>query len=225
MLNIIKYFPSVILNRLRGTGLMFTININGNILYSLYFFILVSLLSWVFNYHWEWSFLALVLYLIGESFAWGKWVGYLTSDKENPEKQYDNDDGLSFPYTHFIANFFIDQTKHYYAYCVLALSIRGIIWWLPFYILLGWLFNQTLISVIIGVIVGSLFCLAAILSKKFSFTFEYDLKDFFKDKIGLHNSIVYECKNNWEREEILYGIIHELGLWSLIVISIILQLW
>lgn len=224
MLNYIKFLPSTILNRLRGTGSMFYLNINGNILYALYIFILTALLSLVFNYAWEWSFLALVLYIVGEASSWGKWVGYISSPIEE-KVDYNNADGRSFPFIHYIANFLIDQTKHYKAYCLLALSLRGIYWWLPLYTLLGWLFGQIIIGMALGLIIGLLFSVAAILSTKYDFTYLNDYTEYFKNKTKMDNTIVYECKNNWERQEVIYGAMQEVTLWLLIIISFILKLW
>lgn len=224
MLNFIKFLPSTILNRLRGTGSMFYISINGNILYALYIFVLTALLSLVFNYAWEWSFLALVLYVIGEANAWGKWVGYLSSAEREVE-EYDNEDGRSFPFIHYIANFLIDQTKYYKAYCILALSLRGIYWWLPLYTLLGWLFGQIVIGMILGLVIGLLFSITAILGAKYDFTYSNDYIEYFKSKTKMNNTIVYVCNTNWERQEVIYGALQEITLWLLIITSFILKLW
>lgn len=224
MLNFIKYFPCSIFNRLRGTGNMFYLNINGNILYSLYLFVLVALLSFPFEYKWEWAFLALVLYIVGESGSWGKWVSYLCNPLGHPY-EYNNDDGTRFPYIHVIANKFIDQTRNYRLYCILSLSLRGIYWWLPLYILLGWLFGQILLGIILGIVIGICFTISSILSNKFKFEFVNDYIEFFKSKTNMDNNIVYQCKSNWERQEVIYGIFQEVTLWILIITSFILKLW
>lgn len=218
MLKYIQFFPSTILNRLRGTGSMFYLNINGNILYALYLFTLVGFLSFVFDYKWEWSFLVVVLYVVGESGAWGKWVSYLCEPINHP-LEYDNDDGTKFPYIHYIANTIVNQRKHYRLYCIVALSLRGLYWWLPLYTLLGWLFGNIYLGISLGITIGILFSVSSILSNKYLFKFIFD----YREKIRMKNTIVYECKNNWERQEVIYGTFQEVTLWLLIIISIIIK--
>jgi len=177
----------VILNRLRGTGKIFSIfnyGINGNILYALY----IVLVIWC-AFTWYYGLIAAILYIIGESFAWGKWVGYLIQDNGN--KDYYNKDGRSFPFIHYVGNYLIDQTKDYRNYCRLCLAIRGIVWWLPLYAFIGFLSSSTTIGIILGVVIGLLFPVAVEMSKIVSFKFSI-----WKIK----------CLGNWERQEIIYGL-------------------
>ena len=62
-----------ILNRWRGTGVIFSIsnlNTTGTMIYALYIGLLFGLLS-----TWYVGLLSLGLFLLGESFGWGKWAG------------------------------------------------------------------------------------------------------------------------------------------------------
>lgn len=155
----------VLLNRWRGTGAIITIGkfrLVGNIIYALYIAGIVGcvtaltdtmlpFVNLVINgidtlYVFEnsqlfssfvFAFLCAGLYIAGESFAWGKWVGHLTHYEDEGKHDYNNDDGRSFPYIHYIAQAIVKQEKDYRIYCEVALTIRGFIWWTPLLILLG----------------------------------------------------------------------------------------
>ena len=227
-------------NRWRGHGNLFTISFNGNIAYAFYWLIISSIIlgyqgitysykipvaiySFIVNYgyfdiftkldhsgtitfHWYWGFFIMALYILGESFAWGKWVGFLSTEKNDPlVVEYDNDDGRSFPWIHYIANKIIDQTKNYHRYCQLALAIRGLFWWVPLFSVLGFMVGHTLIGFSIGIMVGLAFPLAVWLgSKIFSFTFEV-------------KSLKLYCRCNWERQELVYGLIQGISIWCFIL--------
>ena len=145
----------------------------------------------------------MALYIAGESYAWGKWVGYITADPgEIANEEYDNSDGRSFPFIHYIANFIIDQKVNYLAYCYVALGIRGIIWWLPLYTVLGYFVGETLVGVVTGLGVGLLFPIAASLGGRvLTFKFEYPSLKLF-------------CRSGWERQELIYGLFQGIGLWG-----------
>lgn len=123
----------IILNRWRGTGVIF-LNIKGVQIYALYLFILISLLSNFIN-----GLVIAVLFLIGESFSWGKWVGSLCHPENITDEVKNNKCGKSFPYIHYMANYIQNQDENYKLYCQIALVIRGFIWWTPLMILLGYL--------------------------------------------------------------------------------------
>lgn len=209
----------MLLNRWRGTGTIFNIfgfRLIGNIIYAIYIALLIgfasalnhSLLPFttiVINgtdtvYILEntqgfssfiFAFLGAGLYIFGESFAWGKWVGFLT--KDNQPKDYDNDDGRSFPYIHYMANFFIKEKEDYLNYCRLALSIRGFIWWTPILILLGFIDLLSWYQVAINSIILAVgFPIGCELSKFWNF--EYKSK-------------FLSISGNWEKQEVIYGFI------------------
>ena len=182
----------MIFNRWRGTGIIFW-KINGNIIYAVYWALLVGLVSGT----WYWGLLFAGLYILGESYSWGKWVSYICFP-ENHEKEYDNKTGRSFPWIHYIANFFINQEKYYLNYCRLALTIRGLFWFLPCLLLLYFIDLIVLWQLIFGIIVLSIgFPLAADLSRYYNPMLDYKY---------------FVCKNNWETQECIYGLFQFIGI-------------
>lgn len=172
-----------ILNRWRGTGIMFW-KVTGVHLYALYIFLVL-----VFLTKWYWALLGALLFMFGESMSWGKWVGFLTSD--NGVKEYDNKTGKSFPWIHYTANFFIKQEYDYLNYCRLALAIRGFYWWAPLQILLFSIGLIPFTVLIINLIILSFgFPIACELSKKWNYTLQ---------SRWLNMSV------GWENQEIIYG--------------------
>lgn len=142
--------------------------------------------------------LAFIIYIQGEAYGWGKWVGYLTSDDPDVKPEYDNKTGRRFPYIHYIANFFINQTKNYDRYCQLAITIRGIVWWLPLMSFLGYISNNLLLGMILGLIIGMLFPVACYLGKISTFS------------INLPKLRIL-ANYGWERQEIIYGFFQSIG--------------
>lgn len=178
-----------ILNRWRGTGNIFSI-FSGSSIYAIY-------LCLLFGYITEWyiGLFVAIGFLIGESFAWGKWVGALISnDKIDLEKEYQDKEGYNFPYIHKLTEFFIDEKDNFLNYCRLALFFRGLIWGLILYlplIVFNYIsiFDYTLVSLVYGL--G--FPFACYLSTLKSFNYSNK----FISIIG-----------RWESQEIYYGIIH-----------------
>jgi len=181
------------LNRLRGTGNIFSIsifNINGALIYALYLGLLFGLIT-----QWYIGILVSICFFIGESFGWGKWVGSLCYPENiNLQGAYKDKEGYSFPYIHHISNFFVKEKINYFKYCNLALGIRGFIWGLCLYLALV-LFNYIshLEYFIVSIIYGIGFPLACYLSRKKSFNY----KSKFISIVG-----------KWESQEVYYGFIH-----------------
>lgn len=94
----------ILLNRYRGTGDMFTIRITGTMLYTLYLGLLVGFLS---TYYY--GLAVAILFIAGESYSFGKWVGRLVSDEEKME--LDNKKGSKFPFIHQTANFLYHKQR------------------------------------------------------------------------------------------------------------------
>ena len=191
----------ILLNRWRGTGDIFSIsifNITGTMIYALYMFILVSILS-----NPIYGFIATILFLVGESYAWGKWIGFLTYPENYDKEQFENNKaGSNFPFVHQTANYFINQSKPYY-YSVLALSIRGLYWWLPLYLLFAYIgLINYFEAIIIGMLLGIGFPIACILSRKLNFRFKYKY---------------LECTDNWHRQELIYGFFQGSGMMYIIL--------
>jgi hypothetical protein len=191
----------MLLNRWRGTGVIFNIfkfGLIGNIIYALTIGLFIGTLSFTSDFLLPFAeilirkadnselilisnsylfsaifngIVASILYIAGESYSWGKWLGSLTHPNELEfPSVYDNPRGSGFPYIHQTANFFIDQRAHYMLYARLALTIRGIYWWLPFYLyfaLIG--FIELELAIFLGVFVGASFSLACDLGRNTSF--------------------------------------------------------
>jgi len=174
----------ILLNRWRGTGLIFY-KINGNLIYALYLGLLIGFLS-IYYY----GLLAICLYLIGESFGWGKWVGYLCFN--NQSKNYDDLEGYNFPYIHYIANYFIKEKKDYLNYCRLALSLRGFIWCTPILILLGFVDLLSWYQVAINSIILAI-----------GFPFSCELSKYWNFE---YKSKYLSISGNWEKQEVIYGL-------------------
>lgn len=190
----------ILLNRWRGTGVIFY-KITGVQIYALYLGLLVGFLS---TYYYGLS--TIVLFLIGESFAWGKWVGFLVS--EDGEKEYSNTNGQNFPYIHQIANYFIKEKENYLIYCRFALTLRGFIWWTPILTLLYYVDLISWYMLIINSIVLS-----------FGFPFACELSKYWKFK---YQSKFISIIGNWEKQEIIYGLIQFLCVtFSVILFAII----
>ena len=218
----------IILNRWRGTGDIFYISkfaITGTMIYAFYMFILVSILSFKVNATLPnfiieflatyeiylgsisvsiiYGFIATALFLGGESLAFGKWVGFLTYPENYDKEQFEsNKKGSNFPFVHQTANYFINQSKPYH-YSVLALSIRGLYWWLPLYLLFAYIgLINYFEAIFIGILLGIGFPMACILSRKFTFRFNYKY---------------LKCTDNWHRQELIYGSFHGLGMGYIIL--------
>ena len=196
----------IILNRWRGTGDIFHVSkfaITGAMIYALYMFILVSILS-----NPIYGFIATLLFLVGESLAFGKWVGYLTYPENYNKEQFENNKaGSKFPFIHQTANYFINQSNPY-KYSILALSIRGLYWWLPLYLLFAYIrLINYFEAILIGFLLGIGFPIACILSRKFTFRFKYKY---------------LVCTDNWHRQELIYGFFQMIALWYVIIKNILI---
>ena len=183
-----------ILNRWRGTGIIFSISnygITGANIYALYY-------ALVFGYMTKWyiGLLMFISFRIGESFSWGKWVGYLCSPNEYLDMNilYQNKQGYSFPYIHYIANFIVKEKESFREYAQVALFIRGLVWAILLYMPL-YLFNY--ISIYNYAIVSLLYAVG----------FPYACY------LGSIVDINYKSKylnlsQGWENQEVIYGFIH-----------------
>lgn len=186
-----------IFNRWRGTGIIFW-KINGNTIYALYWVVLIGIFG-----TWYWGLLFAGLYVLGESFSWGKWVSYICFP-ENHEKEYDNKTGRGFPWIHYIANFFINQEHDYLNYCRLALGIRGLFWWVLPLLLIYFIDLIQFWQLIFGLIVVSVgFPLAADLSRLYN---PHIVTKYFV------------CDTNWETQECIYGVFQFIGITLMILI-------
>lgn len=202
----------VLLNRWRGTGVIITIGkfrLIGNIIYALYIASIVGCAYALTFGGWisiGYGLLGGILYIAGESFAWGKWVGYLTHYEGEGKHDYDNDDGRSFPYIHYIAQSIVKQEKDYKTYCQVALTIRGLFWWLPLLVLLGTIdlisWYQVAFSSIFLAVGFPVACYLGTL-----------LKVEYKSKY-------LNLSRGWENQEVFYGLFHWIGIALVIMLNI-----
>jgi hypothetical protein len=177
----------ILLNRWRGTGNIYK-SITGTMLYALYFGLLVGVLC-----QWYYGLIAIALFLFGESFAFGKWVGFLVDYEDEHTPEYDSKVGKSFPYIHYLANYIVKEREDYKRYCQVALIIRGFIWWTPLLILLGLTDLISWYQVVISSIVLSVgFPFACWVGRNWKL--EYKAKYF-------------STQRGWENQEVVYGLI------------------
>ena len=215
-----------ILNRLRGTGDVVK-GITGTMLYAVYLLIIVGLLVGMCNTEVNSMIVWLtpvdgydlvltnifyvvstvVLFLAGESYAFGKWVGFLVDYEDEHTPEYDSKVGKRFPYVHYVANWIVSEKVDYMLYCQVALAIRGFVWWAPVYMMMAvaglisyW------IALVIGVVLGIGFPVACKVGREW----EYDAK------FG-----PIRFKRGWENQEIVYGFIQGLCLWFVIFYNIL----
>lgn len=222
-----------VLNRLRGTGVIkhfgtlrveemkiwkltipkieVEVKLVWNHVYGLYLALVLGLLA--MN---VWAGLAvLVAYLVGESKGWGEWVGALTrweaKDEKWLQRQYDDEEGVGFPYIHQIANIVVkeqiegtleERLKQYHKYVTLALTLRGMFWWGLVYGTAS-IFGvvSVLEAVTLTVALGLGFPVACWLGKKMDFSRKFGI---------LHLS------RGWENQELVYGLMQGIALWYVI---------
>jgi len=223
-----------LLNRLRGTGVIkhfctlrvdemkmwkltipkieVEVNLVWNHVYGLYLALVFGLLA--MN---VWAGLAvLVAYLVGESKGWGEWVGALTrwetKDEEWLQRQYDDEEGVGFPYIHQIANAIVkeqiegtleEKLKQYHRYATLALTLRGMFWWGLVYGVMA-LFGviSGLAALVATVVLGIGFPIACELGKRWDYNKKFGI---------LHLS------RGWENQEVIYGLMQGLVLWFVVL--------
>lgn len=217
-----------ILNRLRGTGVikhfgtlkMFNKEIEvkfvGNHLYGLW----IALVLGVATMNVWLGLAVLVAYLIGEAKGWGEWVGTLTRhepwDEAMLQKNYSDTEGKTFPFIHQISNFIIPEkingtfetrAKQYKHYAILALTLRGFYWWSFVYFTLA-IFQviQYQEALIISILLGIAFPVAAEIGRRITFTKTYDLK-----------FIKLSFSQGWENQEVVYGLFQGIALWYTII--------
>lgn len=177
----------ILLNRWRGTGIIFY-KITGVQIYALYLGLLIGFLS---TYYY--GLLTSLLFLIGESFAWGKWVGSLCHPENITDEVKNNKCGKSFPYIHYMANYIQNQDKDYKLYCQIALAIRGFIWWTPILILLGCINLLDWYQVVINsFILAICFPIACEIGKNINYECSYKY---------------FHTSKGWCNQEIIYGFI------------------
>lgn len=162
--------------------------LTGALLTALYLGFITILLSSL-----SYGVAVFVIYLIGESFGWGKWIGSLCEPDSIPlEKRYLDLEGYRFPYIHKLANTFVKEKENYTAYCNVALGLRGFYWWVGVFFTLSVAgVTEYSLGLLIAVVLGASFPLACYLSTITNFEF-----GFWR----------VNCYSAWERQEVIYGL-------------------
>lgn len=163
------------------------------------------------------GFIAGALYAIGEASTWGKWVGSLThpgtfKGTEQLDNAINEERGKKFPYIWHIANFIIkedngkefnERLKQYIWHCRVALTLRGIYWWLPMYLFLGAVGLITVTEgLVIGLLLGFGFPIASELGRLWKFTFEWKF---------------FHTSQGWCNQELIYGAFQGIAMWYVIL--------
>ena len=190
-----------VLNRLRGTGDLVKVGklkITGVIVYAMYLLVLIGLVT-----EWYYGVSFALMFIAGESYAWGKWIGYLVDYEDEHSPEYDSKVGKSFPYIHYIANAIVSERVNYKRYCQVALAIRGLVWFAPMYAVLWYagLINWIEVAVI-SIVLAVGFPIAAYAGRNWD----------YNAKFG-----VLEFKRGWENQEVVYGLIQGMCLWYVIL--------
>ena len=209
----------ILLNRWRGTGNIF-LGITGTMIYMTYIALLISSLTYVnldyiidiseviniFSYSIPITMhigklgtailcglFAGLLFLLGESMGWGKWVGYIVSDDKDRVINYNDKEGTKFPFIHQTANFFSNEKEDYLEYCETALFFRGIYYWLPLFSFITYLGLLDIMTSLISLTILAIgFPLACHIGRRMSITYK---------------SRFISLSRGWENQEIVYGAI------------------
>ena len=194
-----------VLNRLRGIGDVMRVGnfrVTGIMLYALYLMVVVTMLS-----EWYYGLAFVVLFVAGESYAWGKWIGYLVDYEDEHSPEYDSKVGKSFPYIHYIANAIVSERVNYKKYCQVALTLRGLVWFAPMYAVLWYagLINWIEV-VIISIVLAVGFPIAAYVGRNLDYNKMFGILEF---------------KRGWENQEVVYGLIQGMCLWYVVIVQIV----
>ena len=139
-------------------------------------------------------------YVIGESFGWGEWVGTLTGDRSIKQL---NEEGANNG-IQWLASKVVSPTKDWLNYCRVALTIRGLYWWLP-----------TLAPLyFVGFSVESLAIAIILLSVGFPLACELGYRT---SKMFEFNKYGFSVVGGWEHQEVWYGLMQDSVLILLIV--------
>ena len=217
-LYLLSFLPlPMILNRWRGTGIIFSIfnyEVAGSLIYGLYYALLFGFIS-----TWYIGILTFLLYLGAEHQGFGKWVGFLTKDNLPLEEKYKNFQGYNFPYIHQTANFIVREKANFFWYCNIALFFRGFYWGLPLYF--GLYKGTYLINFIIETLnilpfinIDSIENISYIngldyLIVSLAYAIGFPLACYLGNLINIeYKSRFLNLSVGWENQEVVFGFIH-----------------
>jgi len=178
----------IVLNRLRGMR-GFVAKVNG---------LLLGILIYLLYGNYYVAIAVCAGYIIGESFGWGEWIGNLSVHRNSTTKQLE--DGKSNGIQWLAKKIVPDYKYNYIRYCNVALTIRGLYWWLPTLLPLYFV-GFTLIHLVIAITFLAIgFPIACYL--------------------GYRTSKIWNFKymnGGWEHQEVWYGLMQDIVLISLIL--------
>lgn len=143
-------------------------------------------------------------YIIGESFGWGLWVGTLSTQREKGYALKDEGEGRNNGIEWLATKIIKPTQENWLNYCRVALTIRGLYWWLPTLAPLYFVgFNP---YVLLG-------CIAFL---SVGFPIACGLGYYFRDKISFEKYGL-EFRGGWELQEGFYGLMQDFVLITLVV--------
>ena len=136
------------------------------------------------------------LYLIGESFGWGKWIGgvyrkNVTATQAQLLDLEGRNNGV-----HWLANTIFPERENYYKYCYTALMFRGMLW-----------FGLTLFPLYIGGYIPIDIYIGSVLFLGVGFPVSI--------RIGAYTETKFSFKSIngfWEQAEVWYGFMQDIVL-------------
>lgn len=178
-----------VLNRLRGTYGYFS-HITGLVIGSLFYTFTQDIYT---------SIGLTVAYVAGESSGWGKWFGGIFYKDKTPQSVRDEDEGVNNG-IHWLSNKIAPQDKDFYKYSVVALTLRGILW-----------FGLTLLPLVIGNYIELIHYLAVTLLLGIGFPLSVHIGIETKKKWN------FKFMNGWwEHSEVWYGLMQDIILLSIL---------
>lgn len=186
-----------VLNRLRGTKGYFS-HITGLIIGSLFYIFTQDIYT---------SIGLTVMYVFGESFGWGKWIGgvYRNYHGSPTEVMLLDTEGRRNG-IHYLTNLVYPEKENYYKYCYLALTLRGIYW-----------VGLTLLPLVLSgyIDVATYFSITALLG--WGFPLSVKLGTYTTKKFN-YVSKYFGMNGFWEHAEVWYGAMMDIVLIYLLII-------
>ncbi len=143
------------------------------------------------------GFAVAVGYILGESFGWGEWVGTLSvHQKDIKREMYTMEEGKNNGIAWLASKVFNPETN-WINYCRVALSIRGLYWWLPVLAPLHFVGFSPYCLALAVVILGVGFPIACEIGYRTS-------------KLFSINKPYFQMTGGWEHQEVAYGLIQDL---------------
>ena len=182
------------LNRARGGGIKYG---------SIYASLAVGLLFGILTLNPYIGLACAIGYNLGERMGWGLWVGNLTDHRNNtlPDDGEGKNNGIQWLARKIVPDYATNMIN----YCRVALTIRGIYWWLPTLAPLYFVgFNPYYLAIAV-VLLGVGFPLACEIGYR-------------TQKLFSVNKPYFQMTGGWEHQEVWYGVIQDLVFIGLAII-------